>query len=52
MILNYICYDGVDQDITFHKTREEALDKLKELIDNGLEDGEWMDDVEHSFVAK
>ena len=48
----FICYDGVDGDITYHDTAEEALQKLKEYIESGLEDGEWMYGVSDSFVAK
>lgn len=48
----YICYDGVDGDITYHNTQEEAIAKLKHYIDNGLDDGEWMEGVSDSFVAK
>ncbi len=48
----YICYDGVDGDISYYKTKDEALKMLKHYIESGLEDGEWMDDVEYSFVAK
>jgi hypothetical protein len=48
----FICYDGVDGDITYHDTEEEALQTLKEYIESGLEDGEWMDGVSNSFVAK
>ena len=48
----YICYDGVDGDITYHNTHEEAYAKLKHYIDNGIDDGEWIEGVSDSFVAK
>lgn len=48
----YICYDGVDGDITYHATKADALAKLKYYIENGLDDGEWMYGVSNSFVAK
>ena len=48
----FICYDGVDGDVTYHDTEAEALQKLKEYIENGLEDGEWMYGVSNSFIAK
>lgn len=47
----YICYDGVDGDITRYDTEVEALEKLKHYIDTGLDDGEWIDGVSDSFVA-
>ena len=48
----YICHDGVDGDITYHNSKDEAIIKLRSYIDNGLDDGEWMDGVSDSFVAK
>lgn len=48
----YICFDGVDGDITYHETIEEALKKLKNYIDDGLDDGEWYEGIEDSFVAE
>lgn len=48
----YICYDGVDCDITYHDTEEQAFEKLKTLVSDGLDCGEWMDGVERCFVAK
>jgi len=49
---NFICYDGVDMNCEFFNTEEEALERLNELIRNGLEDGEWIYNIENSFVAK
>ena len=49
---NYICYDGVDGDVTYWETEEEALAQLKAFIEEGQEDGEWIDFTENSFVAK
>ena len=48
----YICYDGVDGKIYYCDDKEEAEKKLKELIKNGIEDGEWLEGVEDSFVAE
>ena len=48
----YICYDGVDCDITYHDTEEQALEKLKKVVSESLDCGEWVDVVENSFVAK
>jgi len=52
MDANFICYDGVDGNITFFNTEEEAVKELNELIQNGLEGGEWIYNIENSFVAK
>ena len=49
---NYVCFDGVEGDITYHGTEEEALQKLKTLVSESLDSGEWMDGVERCFVAK
>lgn len=49
---NYICYDGVDMDITYHTTQEEAIASLNESIKLGLDGNEWMNGVEDSFVAE
>ena len=48
----FICYDGVENDVSYHGTEEEALKLLKYCIENGLDDGEWYDGVENSFVAE
>ncbi|HAJ79618.1 MAG TPA: hypothetical protein DCO75_07585 [Fibrobacteres bacterium] len=49
---SYICFDGVDGDVTYYNTEDEAIEKLKHYIETGLDDGEWMDGVSNSFVAK
>ena len=49
---DYVCFDGVENEVTYHDTEEAALDELKALISESLEDGEWMDGVEMCFVAK
>ena len=49
---NYVCYDGVDGENCYFETEEEALKELKVVVENSLEDGEWIDGVEYSFVAK
>ena len=48
----YLVYDGVDLDVHFCDTEDEAKKKLQELISSALDDGEWMDDVELSCIAK
>ena len=48
----YVCYDGVDCEITRHKTEEQALEKLKELVSENLDFDEWVEGIENSFVAE
>ena len=48
----FVVWDGVDGDYAFFDTEEEAVIHLKNLIEDGLDDGEWMDDVEYSFIAE
>ena len=48
----YMCYDGVDGDVTYHQSEAEALGMLKHYIDNGLNDGEWMDGISDCFIAR
>ena len=48
----YVCYDGVDCEITRHDTEEQALEKIKELVSASLDFGEWVDGIEYSFVAE
>jgi hypothetical protein len=48
----WICYDAVENDVTYHVTEEEALESLKETIELSFEDGEWFDSVEDCFVAE
>ena len=47
----YVVYDGVDNDFYVVESEKDAKTKLKELIDISL-DGEWMDGIERSFIAK
>ena len=48
----YVCYDGVDCEITRHETEEQALEKLKELVSGNLDFDEWVEGIENSFVAE
>ena len=48
----YLVYDGVDLDVHFCDTEDEAKKKLQEIIDSSLDDGVWMDSVELSCIAK
>ena len=48
----YVCYDGVDCEVTLHNTKEQALKKLKDLVYESLDFGEWVDGIENSFVAE
>lgn len=49
---NYVCYDGVEGDYTFHDTEEDAVANLKRLVSESLDCDEWMEGVERGFVAK
>lgn len=49
---NYVCYDGVEGDYTFHDTEEDAVANLRRLVSESLDCDEWMEGVERSFVAK
>ena len=48
----YLVFDGVENETHFIEDETEAKTKLKELIDSSLEEGEWMDGVENSCIAK
>lgn len=48
----YICYDGVDNDLTRHDTEEEAITALEELISDHFDNEEFTDGIEWCFVAK
>ncbi len=49
----YLVYDGVDFDVHFCDTEEDAKKELQELIDSSLDDdGVWMSGVELSCIAK
>lgn len=49
---NYVCFDGVDCEVSYYETEEKALKTLAALVDESLDEGEWMDGVERCFVAK
>ena len=49
---DYVCFDGVENEVTHHDTEEAALEKLKTLVSEGLDCDEWMQGVERCFVAK
>ena len=49
---NYVCYDGVEGDYSFHETEEEAVAQLRSNVKESLDCDEWMDGVECGFVAK
>jgi len=48
----YLVYDGVENETHFAEDEVEAKTKLKELIESSLDEGEWMDGVENSCIAK
>ena len=50
---NYICYDGYTNDITLHKTKKEAFERLKHNIECTKDKNkEWVENVKNSFTAK
>lgn len=48
----YIVFDGAENDTHFVDDETEAKNTLKRLIESSLDDGEWMDGVENSCIAK
>jgi hypothetical protein len=48
----FVIYDGVDGDVSFYESEEEATEALKVLIEDSKDDGEWMDGIENSFIAE
>ena len=49
---SYVVIDGVENDIFYVKTEDEAKAKLKEIFESSIEGGEWMEGIENSFIAK
>lgn len=48
----YLVYDGVENETHFVEDEIEAKTKLKELIESSIDEGEWLDGVENSCIAK
>lgn len=50
----YVCYDSVDDNVSYHNTLDEALNQLKKCISEGYDDtdGLMYEELPLSFVAK
>ena len=50
--MKYVVYDGVGGFNAFFETKEQADAHLSQFIKEGLEEGEWYEGIEDSFVAE
>jgi hypothetical protein len=48
----YVCYDGVENECSYHESEQDAISALKVLVEESMDGGEWMEGIENSFVAE
>lgn len=48
----WIMYDAIENDVIWCPSKEVAMEALKDLCDECINEEELLDELEHSFVAE